>query len=989
MRSAKLIAALIVAVILGITVYLSGFIPHIRFSGSTDDMIVVGDQDREFLQRINETTAESEQLVVMVSGNDLFTLQGLKDLAKITSKFENLVDGPENTTSEPRILDGASSIINMSIQKGNHINDQTAESKVRRGCPHAFRAAEKLYFQTPSAEPRVIVFQKGESPIFPEFEPGAMSNAVYYIDHFALWQTLPETENDLKHFIRDIQNSVYLRNFVAPSLKCSAIVLTVKPGYSDAGEIVRILRDKAREGERDTRGKFKVNIVGYMVLGEEMKTNIQEDSKFFIKLSALFIVISFFICFRTVRGVVLPFATLAISEIWLLGLMVLLGYDLNIVLYIVPIFVVAVGSSSSIHILSHFYRELEDGADHIHAAINSARELFIPIVTAASTTAFGFAALTISNVKGLNVFVLLCVVGLSITTLLSLLFIPSLNVLLPRPAMNQIDTTIRDRRWVRLIHLIIDRRGALIWFFVILTACSVYGIIRISPDNDLTKLLDKNSETLVLSDELSKNLAGSTQLTLILEGMPGWPIQKGYLDKIAQLQEKLEESPHIDKTTSIADIFKVTNYLSNAGLTKKQSVAEEQYQLYSHLHFIHSIGKEEAYKDSAEAIESLLKTFLNNDCSTAKILIRSNLTSLKLMKDEVDRIREICQEILGKHVKVTVIGSMLTINKAIEMVLNGQTQGVILALVTIFILMLILFFSFKIALLCLLPNIFPIAFFYGILGLSGIGLDLSSGLVACVAIGIAVDDTIHFMVEFRKQLKKTYVTEDAMVETMKIVGRPIILTSFVLAVMFAVLYFSRFPVMSNLGVLQSGTMMACLVCNLLLLPAVLSSVRIVSIWDVLKRFYDFDPRKVPVFEGLSRFAIKILLSLGKIVEFSVGERMIQKGDMGHEMYVIIEGEAQVLIEKDDCLVMTVPLNKGAILGEMSVLGNVRRTASVDARTDVRVVSISRQFFVSASRLYPRTVNRFLMNIIAVITRRMVDTEEKLLEGERVGSGCGK
>jgi len=374
-----------------------------------------------------------------------------------------------------------SSIVNMSVQKGNYVNDQTSESKTRRGCPHAFRAAERLYFQNPSSEPRVIMFQKGENPAFPEFDKGAMSNAVYYIDHFALWQTLPETENDLKHFMRDIQNSVYLRNFVSPSLKCAAIVLTVKPGYSSAGDVVRLLKDKAREGERECGDSFKVDIVGYMVLNEEMRTNIQDDSIYFVKLSALFIIITFFICFRSVRGVVLPFVTLAISEMWLLGIMVLMGYDLNIVLYLVPIFVVAVGSSSSIHILSHFYQEVEAGVDHVRAAVNSARELFVPIVTAASTTAFGFAALTISNVKGLNVFVLLCVIGLAITTLLSLLFIPSLNVLLPKPAMGLVDHTIAEKKWTRLIHLIIDRRAALIWIFLLMTGASVYGIIRISP----------------------------------------------------------------------------------------------------------------------------------------------------------------------------------------------------------------------------------------------------------------------------------------------------------------------------------------------------------------------------------------------------------------------------------------------------------------------------------------------------------------------------
>lgn len=975
MRKEKFLAFLIVVSVFAVTWFFFEKMQSIKFSGRTDDLIIAGDQDSDFYRRINEQTAESEQLVAMVTGENILTIAGLKVLDGITRKFGRFATGESDEGGA--ILDDASSITNLSVQKSNYVTDNAKESKEPKGCPYAFREAERLYFETKTREPKVIIFSKGESPTFPNFAEGAMNKAIYFIDHFSLWQTLPETENELRHFEGDVMNSVYLRNFISPSRKCAAILLTIRKGYEDPGAIVRILRAAADESERENAG-YKIDIVGYMVLADEMKRNIKSDSMFFIKLSALFIVISFLICFWTIRGVTLPFMTLAFSEIWLLGSMAMMGYDLNIVLYIVPVFVVAVGSSSSIHILSHFYQDIEKGTDHIDAAFNSAKELFVPIVTAASTTAFGFGALTLSGVKGLNVFVYLCILGLAITTFLSLFFIPAMNILLPKPRLTLEDRAINERKWVRLIHFIITRRVALIVAFLIMSAASLYGISKISPDNDLTKLLDKDSETLKLSHKLSEQLAGSTQLTLILEGIPGWPIRKNFLDKISQLQEKLETSPYVDKTTSIADIFKVTNHLSRAGRSKAQSVAEEQYQIFSHLHFIHSIGKEEAYKESAEAIEKLLSTFLNRDCTTAKILIRSNLTSLQLMKEEVNKIKADCRAILGEHVQPTVIGSILSINKAIEKILYGQTQGVILALFTIFVLMLVLFFSFKIAVLCLLPNIFPIAFFYGLLGLSKIGLDLSSGLVACVAIGIAVDDTIHFMVEFKKQLKRTYVTEDAMVETMKRVGSPIILTSFVLAVMFGVLYFSKFPVMSNLGILQSGTMVACLVCNLLLLPAVLASVRIVSIWDILRKFYDFDPARIPVFLGLSRLAIKLLLSLGKLVEFGKGDAIIRKGEIGEEMFVIIEGEAEVIIERAGNVAMRVPMGRGAIIGEMAVLGGVRRTATVNALSPVRVVSISKEYFVTASWLYPRTVNKFLLNIISVITHRMVDTSDKLL-----------
>lgn len=968
MRKEKIIALAILCIVLLATVRLLPSVGKLKFSGKTDNLILQGDVDHDFLKRINAATSENELLVVMVSGDDIFSLNGLKKLDEITKKFSAATD----------ILESASSITNMSVQKANYVTQVNKEVKERQGCPYAFREAENLYLKTLIEQPKVIVFQKEKSPVFPQFENEAMSRAVYFIDNFSLWETLPKNDNELKHFMRDIDNSVYLRNFYSPSKKCAAIMLYVKKDYGSATKVLDRVSEITDIIRVETNNKYDIETIGYLVLSEEMKRTIAEDTNFFIKLAALFIILSFYFAFKTLRGVILPFMTLAISEIWLLGIMGEMGHDLNIVLYIVPIFVVAVGSSASIHILSHFYQSIEAGKDSISASIESVRELIVPICTAAATTAFGFAALTLSGVHGLNIFVLMCVIGLGITTFLSLLFIPSMNILLPKPDIPEKSNKDKNKKWTKLIHFIVKKRNTLIILFLFLTFASIFGIKLIVTDNDLTLLLDQNSKTLKLSSRLSKELAGSTIFTLVIEGMPGWPIRKEYLDKISLLQEELEKSPNIDKTTSIADIFKITNYLSNAGIKKEKTVAEEQYQIFSHLHFLHSIGKEEAYKDAASALESLLNTFLNEDCSAAKIMVRSNLTSLKKTDQELKRIDRLCKEILGEHVESRVYGSILKMNKAIQTILSGQTQGVILALATIFVIMLIIFFSLKIAFLCLLPNIFPIAFFYGILGLTGIGLDLSSGLVACIAIGIAVDDTIHFMIEFKKQLKRTYVTEDAMLETLKSVGPPIMHTSFVLAVLFGVLYFSRFPVMSNLGVLQSCTMLVCLFCNLLLLPAVLASVRLVSIWDILSKFYSFDPSKVPVFSGLSKWTIRLLLSLGKIIEYNQEEIMIHCGDMGNEMYIIVEGSAEVILKKDSSNAMIVNLGVGAIIGEMSVLGKVKRTADVVAKTPVKVVSISEEFFVTGSRLYPRLVNKFLMNIIGVITKRMIDTEDLLL-----------
>jgi hypothetical protein len=289
--------------------------------------------------------------------------------------------------------------------------------------------------------------------------------------------------------------------------------------------------------------------------------------------------------------------------------------------------------------------------------------------------------------------------------------------------------------------------------------------------------------------------------------------------------------------------------------------------------------------------------------------------------------------------------------------------------------MLINFLSFKIAFICIIPNIFPILFFYGSLGLFKIGLDLSSGLVACVAIGIAVDDTIHFMTQLKKQLKKTYSSTEAIVESEKLVGSPILLTKLMLAILFGILIFSKFPVMSNLGWLQALTMLCCLTCNLVLLPAVLAGTRLVDIWDIMLQ-HDLDPRKASIFNGMSRFGIKSFISMGKISEFSKDDIIIKTGDPGEEMHIILEGTVKLTYPEisGENRQGSFILGPGQVFGELAVLSKTPRQSTARALTDIKTVSITKEFYKNAAAFHPRTCNKFLINVIDNLSMRLLSKE---------------
>jgi predicted RND superfamily exporter protein len=959
----------IIVLTLGLTLFFIKHAKKVNFSGAVDDLIIIDKAYTEYLKSIGENEKIKENLVLMVSSDTLMSLSGLEDLKKITSELEKLP-----------ALDSVTSIAGVALPRSLPGNQLKSEIKNPAGLFYALRQAEITYSQklkTPDNGPVFSpVFKSGSKPVFTGITPDNMKKAMFFIDNFSIWGEVPASLNDLKHFSKDSEHPIYLKNFISPDKKHCAILLTIADGWVKDQKALPLLRNKIEEFKKIFNNRYSFLLAGSMTLQEEMKKNIGIDTFSFIKIGLFLVLAAYFMAYRTLRGVVLPALALVISEIWVLGIMGLTGFDLNIVLYIVPVFVLAVGSSATIHVISRFYSNFSLGMDKIEASIQSVRALYTPIFMSSATTAFGFAALTISNVKGLNTFVLLTVCGLVIITVLSLLFIPALNILIPAPKDRKERSFIPGTCWKPFINFIIKNSAALKILFFILSVSAGLGIFLIDKDNDLTKLLKPDSETVKTSEIVSKNLAGTTIMNLVIQSMPGWPLKLENLRKLAEIQKEIENSPNIDKTTSIADIFKLTNYLRSMGQKEQQNLLPDtQLAVYSHLCLLSSMKHNPAYKQLGTALEDLINQFSGPDFSCVKIMLRSNITSLKVMNKEIERIKALCRKKFNTPVKVNITGGIVNLNKAVEKILFGQTQGVILALTTIFFLMLINFLSFKIAFICIIPNIFPILFFYGSLGLFKIGLDLSSGLVACVAIGIAVDDTIHFMTQLKKQLKKTYSSTEAIVESEKLVGSPILLTKLMLAILFGILIFSKFPVMSNLGWLQALTMLCCLTCNLVLLPAVLAGTRLVDIWDIMLQ-HDLDPRKASIFNGMSRFGIKSFISMGKISEFSKDDIIIKTGDPGEEMHIILEGTVKLTYPEisGENRQGSFILGPGQVFGELAVLSKTPRQSTARALTDIKTVSITKEFYKNAAAFHPRTCNKFLINVIDNLSMRLLSKE---------------
>jgi hypothetical protein len=315
------------------------------------------------------------------------------------------------------------------------------------------------------------------------------------------------------------------------------------------------------------------------------------------------------------------------------------------------------------------------------------------------------------------------------------------------------------------------------------------------------------------------------------------------------------------------------------------------------------------------------------------------------------------------------------LNGTTDDVVWGQVKSVTVALAVILIVMSFLFLSVKVGFIAMLPNIVPIVLFFGVLGWSHVTLNIGTSIVAAIALGIAIDNTIHFMVRFNRELQATYDQARSLTTALRTVGRPIVYTSAALTCGFLVMRLSEFVPVRDFGDLSAATMIAAMGTNLVLLPALLAQTRIVTLWDLLFVKLGKDPHKtIPLFRGLRRAQARIAVLLGTLQTVPAGETAVRQGDMGETRYVIIKGRADVIVAGHDGQRRLVhQLDRGDVFGEMGLVRRQQRTADIVAVDDLELLAVDERFLERLQRRYPRIAATVFLNLTRILSDKLEST----------------
>ncbi|MGH7823332.1 MAG: cyclic nucleotide-binding domain-containing protein, partial [Candidatus Binatia bacterium] len=229
----------------------------------------------------------------------------------------------------------------------------------------------------------------------------------------------------------------------------------------------------------------------------------------------------------------------------------------------------------------------------------------------------------------------------------------------------------------------------------------------------------------------------------------------------------------------------------------------------------------------------------------------------------------------------------------------------------------------------------------------------------------------HLMSRLSAEVRTSGEQERAVLDTLSSVGKPALYASLLLILGFFTLLFSSFVPIRQFGTLSAATIAFALVGEILLTPALLSTTRIITLWDVLYLKLGEDPhRTIGIFHDLRPWQAKVVALMGELRSFPHGEPIIRQGETGDAMFVIINGRAEVTYRSGNERRRVRELGRGDVFGEMGLIRRHERTADVVALGDVETMAMNEQFLARLQRRYPRIANRILVNVARVLADRL-------------------
>ncbi len=797
------VTLLFLAILIGFSFYHA---KNFNLDASSDALLLEGDPDLKYLRKINETYGSKDFLVLTYTPVSSFVeKETILNLQLLKSKIEKL-----------SWVDSVITVIDVPLLKS------TDEGLMER-----LKNYKTLAY--PEIDRKRGFDEIINSPIYKNYvisEDGKTSGIVVYL----------KKDERLAEYIK--VKDKYFNQSIETGLSKKEKINYKKflNEYEKYKNLYNIRNHQNIAEIRDVISKYgenaKIHLGGIPMIADDMMSYIKSDIVVFGIGVFIFIILTLWFIFRNFKWVVMPLLGCATSVIIMVGLLGLIGWKVTVISSNFIALMLILNMAMNIHVTVRFLQLKKEFPQLTkeEAVFEASKKMMLPILYTVLTTICAFLSLVFSGIKPIIDFGWMMTLGLIVSLLVTFLLLPSLLNLFS--SKDEIDVKDTEKSFITSVLGSFAKNNKILIFgsTLLIVIFSIVGIFKLEVENSFINYFDKETEIYKGMKKIDDDLGGTTPLNIILK----FPIKKkeikeendefddwedeneanedkakywftrDKMDKIIKVHDYLDSLPEIGKVLSFGSILRVAEDLNN-----KELQSLEIAVLYSKIP--ESIKKE------------IITPYISVDEDEARISVRIK-DSLKDLRRN-DLIKKINSDLNTKlgldRDEYKLAGVLILFNNLLQSLFKSQILTLGIVMLGIFLMFLILFRNIVLASIGVVPNFIAAFFILGIIGLLGIPLDMMTITIAAITIGIAVDNSIHYIYRFKEEFKKINDYNKTLDRCHSTVGVAILNTSITIVFGFSILVLSNFIPTIYFGVFTGIAMMLAMISVLTLLPKLL------------------------------------------------------------------------------------------------------------------------------------------------------------------------
>ncbi len=777
---------------------------NFNLDASSDALLLEGDKDLKYLREVNERYGSKDFLFLTYTPVSSFTddetivnLQFLKAKIEKLSWVERvvtLVDVPLLKSSDEPLMDRLKNYKTLSFP----------DIDKERGFKELINSdIYKNYVISEDGKTSAIVVYIREDKRMTEF----IKIKEEYVNRIVSNKLSDTEEEKYKTFKEEYENYKNLYN---------------KKNNQNIKEIRDVI-DRYSENAN-------VHLGGIPMIADDMMTFIKNDIIVFGLGVLLFIILTLWIIFKNLKWVIIPLLGCTVSVLIMIGLLGLLNWKVTVISSNFIALMLILNMAMNIH-LSVRFLQLKKELEHLsrrEIVLETTKKMFLPIFYTVLTTICAFLSLLFSGIKPIIDFGWMMTLGLLVSLIVTFLLVPSLICILPEKEDFEIKESSRSKITSVLGNFAIKNTYIIFFITFIIIVTSINGISKLEVENSFINYFDRKTEIYKGMKKIDDKLGGTTPLDIILkfpkkeetssdDEFSEWDedidknkskstywFTRDKIDRILKVHDYLDSLPEIGKVLSFGSIIRVAEELN-----EKQLQSLEIAVIYSKI-------PEEVKKEIVSPYISV-----ENDEARVNVRIKDSLKDLR-RDDLIKKIDEDLNLKLGlEKNEYRLTGVLILFNNLLQSLFKSQILTLGFVMAGISLMFFILFKNIKLALIGVVPNFLAAFFILGIIGITKIPLDMMTITIAAITIGIAVDNSIHYIYRFREEFSKINDYKKSLINCHNTVGIAILNTSITIIFGFSILVLSNFIPTIYFGIFTGIAMLLALISVLTLLPKLL------------------------------------------------------------------------------------------------------------------------------------------------------------------------